>query len=882
MGEVNRLRSLIRNLFRRERVERELDAEVRSYQIMIHDQNAGQGMKSSDANRSARIEMGGPEQLKEEVRSVRAGAWLESVFSDVRFGLRSLRKSPGFTATAVLTLALGIGAVTTIFSAVNATLLRPLPYADDSALIVLNETDSRVGDVSVAYPDFLDWRSMSRTFSQISAANNDGGSLAGLDSPQRVEGYDVSSNFLSSLGVSPLIGRDFQPQEEKPGTAPVMLISYNLWQQRFGGDPAIVGKSVTLDDVSFSIIGVLPSNFRFVDQADYLAPIGLVAKDMMDRGDHGDLVVIGRLAPGTSQAAGFAEIGAMQARIATQFAGQNVKSGVAMTPLREVLFGAIRPEILILFGAVCFVLLIACVNVANLYLVRAASRNREIALRMALGAGRARIARQILTESALISLGGGVAGIVMGLWGMNLLVRVIPMGTFQDMGLAMDRGVLLFTALTICFVAIAFGVAPAWQASRADVQSALKEGSRGSAGSVASSRLRGAFAIAEMAMAMVLLIGAGLMLKSLENLLHVDGGFRVERVLTGEVDLGSARYNGDAPKINFWRQTLYRVRVLPGVVSAGLGSAIPLTDNHDRTDITFDGMAEPANGAYPHPDLHSISAGYLQTLQVPLLRGRDFADSDTETSAPVVIINHSLAQHYFPDRDPVGQRMAFGHFATAGPVSKWRTIVGVVADTKLYGMANPSRYEIYLPFRQYAREVMTILVRSAQEPASLAPEMRQAVAQVDSTQALFGVSTMTELLDADTAGQHSTLVLLGVFSGLALALAAIGIYGVLSYSTARRTNEIGIRMALGAQRSDVLSLVLGECAWLAGIAVAGGAIAALLLTRLMSKLLFGVHSADPLTFVLAAAILAGVAFLACWIPARRAMRVDPMIALRYE
>jgi len=838
-------------------------------------------MNPEEARRTARIELGGIEQVKEQVREVRAGAWLDTVIQDLRYGARMLRKNPGFTAIAVLTLALGIGANTAIFSVVSAVILRPLPYANPQQLIVLRETTQSVGPHSPSYPDFLDWRKQSRSFSQMAAINNREFNLSGVAQPENISGYVVSANCLSMLGVRPFLGRDFLPSEDAPGTAPIVLLSYALWQSHLGADPSAVGKSITLDGRSFTIIGVLPPNIRLLEKTDILAPIGVWAgdTDMTDRGDRGDMDAVGRLVSGASISQAQAEMDTIAANLRKEYPATNSGVGISMASLRDELVGDSRPPILVLFGAVVFVLLIACVNVANLFLVRGAARAREIAVRQACGASRQRLVRQMLTESFLLAFLGGGLGILFGALGIEGLRRLVSMDMLQGAIIGMDRSVLLFSGAMVVFVAIAFGLVPAWQASQPHVQETLKDGGRSSTASAAQHRLRGVLVMAETALALVLLVGAGLMMKSMYRLLQVDPGFRPERVLTMEINLRTAQYSKPEASSNFWRQVLDRVRALPGVDTAALGTVLPLSGNHNRGDITIEGLPTPDPGKFPHPDFHMVSPSYIDALSIPLLRGRNFTDADTDTASQVALINATMARRFWPNEDPTGKRFHFGH---PGSTEPWMEIIGVVGDTKLYGLSNPSRLELYLPLQQSHPNDMFLVLRSAIDPASLTPAVRDAVASIDKDQPVFNVNTMKQLVDASVATRHITLVLLGLFSGLALLLAAIGIYGVISYSVQQRTHEIGIRMALGAQRSDVLRLVVGQGVKLAALGIAIGIAAAFGLTRLMASLLFGVGAYDPVAFVTAAIILLLVAIAACYIPARRAIAVDPMVALRYE
>jgi len=879
MPMLSRMTRLWRNFFAKRRNDRDLDDEVHSYVDLLAEEKMREGMRPDEARRTARIELGGVEQVKEDVREVRAGAWLDIVFQDIRYGARMLRKNPGFTAVAILTLALGIGANTAIFSVVSAVLLRPLPYANPQQLIVLRETTQSVGPHSPSYPDFLDWRKQSRTFSQMAAINNREFNLSGVAQPENISGYAVSANCLSMLGVRPFLGRDFLPSEDAPGSAPVVLLSYALWQSHLGADPSPVGKNITLDGRSFTIIGVLPPNIRLLEKTDILAPIGVWAGDMTDRGDRGDMDAVGRLVSGASISQAQAEMDTIAANLRKEYPATNSGVGISMASLRDELVGDSRPPILVLFGAVVFVLLIACVNVANLFLVRGAARAREIAVRQACGASRQRLVRQMLTESFLLAFLGGGLGILVGALGIEGLRQLISAEMLQGAIIGMDRSVLLFSGAMVVFVAIAFGLVPAWQASQPHVQETLKDGGRSSTASAAQHRLRGLLVMAETALALVLLVGAGLMMKSMYRLLQVDPGFRPERVLTMEINLRTAQYSKPEASRNFWRQVLDKVRDLPGVDAAALGTVLPLSGDHNRADITIEALPTPDPGKFPHPDFHMVSPSYIDALSIPLLRGRNFTDADTDTAPQVALINATMARRFWPNEDATGKRFHWGHPGSKEP---WIEIIGVVGDTKLYGLANPSRLELYMPLQQSRSSDMFLVLRSAIDPASLTPAVRDAVAAIDKDQPVFNVNTMKQLVDDSVATRHITLVLLGLFSGLALLLAAIGIYGVISYSVQQRTHEIGIRMALGAQRRDVLRLVVGQGVRLAALGIAIGIAAAFGLTRLMASLLFGVGAYDPVAFVTAAIILLLVAIAACYIPARRAIAVDPMVALRYE
>jgi putative ABC transport system permease protein len=809
------------------------------------------------------------------------------LMQDLRYALRQLRKSPGFTAITVVTLALGIGANTAIFSVVYGVLLAPLPYHKASRLMVLNETTPRVGNVSVSYPNFLDWRSQSHSFSQMAYIEQGSFNLAGagVSQPENIAGDSVSPNFLSMMGVRPFLGRDFEPEEEKPGTQRVLLLTYQLWQSHFGADRSVLGRLITLDGNDFVIIGVLPPDYRSLDRIDVMLPIGVWETNnpsATDRGDRGDSTVVGRLAEGVPLGQARAEMEGIGARLAKEYPAVNDQFGVRLRPIRDAFVGDLQMEILVLFAAVLFVLLIAGANVANLFLVRGAARTKEIALRIAFGASRPRIIRQLLTESFVLAFLGGTLGLAFALVGIRLIARLIPQG-LSSATIGLNGPVLLFTAAVVVLAAFVFGMAPAAHSAKRGVQAELKEGGRTSSTGGAQNRLRGVLAVTEISLALVLLAGAGLMLKTLYRLINVNPGFQPDRVLTMEMYLSSQRYSHDPAVFNFWRQVLDGVRALPGVQSVAVGTHIPLTDSHGRTDITIEGMALPKPGSFPHPDVHTVSPDYVRTLGMVLERGRTFTDADNETAPLVALVNDKLARQYWPNEDPIGKRFLWGHFDPASKKPpKWVTVVGVVDDTKMYGLANPSRLEVYDPLRQDVNNDMDLVVKSRLDSSALTAEIRSVVAGVDKDEPIFAISTMNKIISDGVSGPRLTLVLLGLFSALAVILAAIGIYGVISYSVAQRTQEIGVRMTLGAQSSDVLRMVLGQGGKIALTGIVIGVVAAFGLTQLMSGLLFSVSASDPATFAAVAGLVVLVAMFACYIPARRAAKVDPMVALRYE
>lgn len=873
----------LRWLLRRKSVEQELDEELRFHRERQVAKYLECGLVEDEARRRVGIEFGAVEKVKEECRDSRGVRIMDTLLKDLRYGARLLRRSPGFAVVSVLTLALGIGANTAIFSVLYSILLRPLPFHDASHLVVINETTPRVGTVSVSWPDFVDWKAQARCFSAITSAVGFGFNLSGVAQPENLGGQAVSPNFLSVLGVRPILGRDFDPSEAKPGTAPVVLLSDAFWQSRFGGDRDAVGRTILLNGRSFTIVGVLPPEFRWMEHVDVLEPIGVWLADHPDssnRGNRDDLAAIGRLAPAVSMLTARTEMEGIAARIAKAYPASNGQFGVLLRPIRDLFVGEIRDAVIVLFAAVVFVLLIACANVGNLFLMRGVSRSREIALRMAIGATRGRIAAQMVAESLILTSLGGAAGLVLAVAAIQGLAHLIPHSMLAGATLDLNKPALLLAGFVVVGCALFFGIAPALHSAKTDVQEELKEGGRLVSSSSGPGRWRGALATAEIALALILLIGAGLMTRSLYRLLSVDAGVRPERVLTMQMSLRTAQYNKEPAVLNFWTRLLDGVRALPGIERAALGTNLPLSDEHDRTDMTLEGMAIPKPGSFPHPDVHIVSPGYVAALGIPVLRGRAFTEMDNENAPHVALINRRIARQYFGARDPIGKRFFFGNPSTDVP--RWITIVGVVGDTKLYGLENPARLEVYVPFRQAVSGSMALVIRSAVDPAALTSEVRRVVASIDKDQPVFAVATMQQMIRASVSTRQITFVVLGCFSALALTLAAIGIYGVISWSVAQRTHEIGIRIALGAQPRSVLSMVLGQGAKIAGTGALIGTLASLVLTRLMKSLLFSVSSADPLTFVTVIVALACVALLACWIPAWRTLRVDPVSVLRCE
>ena len=810
---------------------------------------------------------------------------MTTFIQDLRYGLRMLAKNPGFTAVAVLTLALGIGANTAIFSVVNGVLLRPLPYADPGRLMTVYETSREFGQMSVAYPNFLDWRRENHAFTDIAAYRGDDFNFTGSGQPEHLRGEFVSASLLPVLGVNPLLGRNFMPQEDREGASGVVMLTYGLWKRRFGADPNILGKTMTLNARSYKVIGVLPSDFGFRRRAELYVPIAqYLSIELNDRENHPGLNVVGRLKPDVTMAAAQAEMTSIGRALAQQYPKTNGGHGVAVVEMKDDMVGHIRPTLLLLLGAVGCVLLIACANVANLLLARSTARSREFAIRVALGADRPRVVRQPLTESVLLALGASVFGLMLADWGTRLVLAAVPNSLPRSQEIGLDPHVLLFTLALSVLTGVLFGLAPAFHSSSVNPQESLKEGARGSGGG--RHRAEGVFVALEVGLAVVLLAGAGLMIQSIWRLWRVDPGFNTRHLLTTQVALSPTVMASPAAIRLAYQQLLDRVASIPGIQSASIASLIPLSDSD--SEIAF----WPGSGLQPPQDQMSSAMfyigtpDYLRVMGIPLREGRFFTDQDTLASAPVVVIDDVMAKHLFPGQDAVGKQFSL---IELGPVQ----IVGVVGHVKHWGLDSDDtakiRDEIYFPFMQVPDKFMpeavaglTLALRTAPDPLSVVSAVRAQVAGPTEDQPIFGVQTMEQIISDSLAERRFTLLLLIIFASTALVLAAVGIYGVMSYAVSRRTHELGVRLALGASRREILRLVVGEGMVLAAIGTAVGLTAALGLTRLMGSLLYGVRPADPATLAAVSLLLAGIALLACYIPAWRATKVDPLVALRYE
>jgi predicted permease len=855
------------------------------------------GATEAEAYRRTLAELSESEVMQRELRRVerqiapepiflgakRRSNMLADLWQDLRYGARMLLKQPGFSLIAVVTLALGIGANTAIFSVVNGALLKPLPYPAPQQLVRLFERVERTTMASdrmeVAPANYLDWREQSTSFSGLATYALTGLALAADGKAERIEGALASADFFSVMGVPPLLGRTFTAEDERAGERFMAVISFDLWQRRFGGAREIVGRAIQLDGYSFTIVGVMPPGFGYPHRTELWELYRLGANQRQMR-EARFLKVIARLKSGVTQAQAQAELAGIAQRLAQQYPQTNRNWGVNVVPLLKEEVGKIELALLVLFGAVALVLLIACANVASLMLARATGRQAEIGVRLALGAGAWRIVRQLLTESLLLAGVGGLIGLLIGVWGLHALLQLAPENLPRMGEVRLDARVFGFTLLVALLTGILFGLAPAWQAARQDVQQALKEG----AGRVSNQRRRlfGMLVAAEVALALVVLISAGLLAGSFWRVLHVEPGIDVERLLTVKFEPPSARYNGSdskAQRLNFWQQLSARVAALPGVEAVGAIDSLPFSSGGTRVWRFRHAGDDPNVAAGPAASFQVATRDYFRAVGIQLRRGRFFSIADGDGAPPVVLVNETMARRFWPDMEAVGQRIVIRNETFA------REIIGVTSDVKHFGLERETAPEMYVPFEQFVINVMPLLIRVKTgwgDPAQLSGAVRAQVQAVDPTVAVAAITPMPRLLADSLAPRRFTLLLLGAFAGLALLLAGGGIYGVMAYAVSQRTQEIGIRLALGAQTRDVLRLVLAQGLKLALAGVLLGLGVALALTRLLKTLLFGVSATDPLTFIAIALLLLAVALLACYVPARRATRVDPLIALRYQ
>ena len=807
---------------------------------------------------------------------------MDSLLQDLRYSVRTLVERPGFTVVAVLTIALGVGGTTAMFGVVDAVLLRPLPYAEPDRLVMLWTRTPGGPQAAASWPEFVDWREQSHSFADMAVWRGQSVSLTGGAEPERVVGAFVSDRFFPLLGARPALGRTFTAEETDPATArPVAVLGHGLWQRRFGSDPGILGRSLVLNGQSHTVVGVLGPDFDggnapahgWFMGCDVFLPISYFPnKKGLARGET-EILVLGRLRPGVDASQAGTDMAVVARRLEQAYPDTHAGRGVEIVPLHEQIVGSFKPALLVLLGAVGLVLLIACANVANLLLARASRRRRELAVRAALGAGRTRLLRQLLTESAVLALLGGALGLLVGHWGLALLLSLAPAGVLPG-SLTLDGRVMAFALVLTAATGVCFGLVPAIQASRPDLDGVLKEAGRGGSGS-AGHRFRDVLVVAEVTLSLVLLVGAGLLLRSAVALQRAELGFRPDHVLTAEFRLPPARYPEPRVIAAFFRQTLERLRAVPGIESAALARAVPFSGNGGSTTFQVEGEPEPPKGREPVAQLNIVSPDYFRTMGVRQLEGRDFDEHDTADVPSVAVVNETMARQLWPGMDPIGRRL---RLRDAG----WVTVVGVVGDVRHSGPSEPPQPQIYTTHEQDARIFACVVARTAGEPMAMAAPMRAALWAVDKDQPVWKVRAMEELVTGSRGTARAMSLLVGVFAAVALALAGVGIYGVMAYAVSQRTREIGIRMALGAASGRVLRLVVGRALVLTSVAIVLGAIGATVLARLLGTLLFGVGPADPVTFGVAAAALASVGTLAAYLPARRAARIDPVRALAEE
>ncbi len=814
---------------------------------------------------------------------------MNTLLQDIRFGLRMLLKSPSVSIVATIALALGIGANTAIFSVVNAVLLQPLPFPDPDSLVAVYETHAQRGQQrgSHSYPNFMDLRAQNTVFEHVASYHSADFIMTGRGEPARLQGSVVTADLFPLLGVAPLHGRTFLPDEDKPSeTGRVVVLSHGLFQRRFGSDPSIVNQSITLDGRSFTVVGVMPPSFEFPIQNDPVELWTSIAGDASgkepvtaQRGAH-FLRVIARLKPGVSKQQAQAELTTIAARLEQQYPDTNTNRSLRAESALTALVGDIRPALLILLGAVACVLLIACANVANLLLARATSRHKEMAIRSALGASRVRVIRQLLTESVLLSLVGGAVGLLLAVWWSDLLVALGKEDIPRAVHVGMDWRVLGFTLGVSLLTGLIFGLAPAFHSSKTELVESLKDGGRGTSEGARRNRLRNVLVVTELAIAVILLVGAGLLIQSLWRLQNVNSGLQPENLLTFNVTLPEIKYKSDKQG-QFFIDLKQRLESTPGVASAS--AILPLPLSGDRFSISFEIEGQPmAPKDHPSADFFTTGVGYFKTMGIPLIKGRDFDDRDKHGSTPVIIITEAFARQYFPNEDPIGRRIKPGISTYDNEDSTMREIIGVAGDVRNRDLTTAPLPAYYVPQTQVPFSFMVAVVKTTGEPRSLMSAVTKQVAGMDQDIPLFGVKSMEEYLSASVAAPRFSTTLLTIFAVVALVLTVVGLYGVMSYSVAQRTNEIGIRLALGAQSRDVLLMIVKQGSTLIVLGLVIGLAGAFALTRLIASLLFGVTTKDPFTFGAVAVLLAIVALLACYVPALRATRVDPLKALRYE
>jgi putative ABC transport system permease protein len=886
MDRIRILLSRIAGFYGKQKLDADLDEELRTHIAFAMEENLKQGMTEQQARTAALKEFGGLTQTKETYRAMRGLPVLETLANDLRFGLRQLVKSPSFALTAILTLALGIGATTAIFSVVKAVLLAPLPYKDPGRIVaVWTANPVRGGQpLSSTAGDFAIWKQRNDVFEDLAPSYDDEKTLTGQGAPEFLLGYAVSASYLRILGVAPQLGRLYTDEEDSPNGPKVALLSDRLWRTTFHSDPSIVDKAITLDGVAFTVLGVMPRGFDYPSNVEIWTPSAMAASAYSDF-NNPYVRILGRLRPGITLAQAQKTLNDVEAQVAAAHPQTDSGNRVALVPLREQLDGDVRKPLLILMGAVGLVLLIACANTAGLALARIAERQKEIAVRLALGATRRRLLAQFLTESLLLALIGGTSGVLLALAGNRLLLSLFPnevanLNIPKVTEIPMDRGVLLFALAITLLTAFLFGIVPVLRAMRTEAGAAMKDSARGSTTSRRSNRSRSAVVVSEVALALMLLTGAGLVVASFQKVINADLGFQPNHVLSLQAFLPPDRYpeTNSAKRRQFVEEVEKRLSALPGVRSAGTINFLPLSGFWGTSSFLLRGQALPKNGQAPEADNRIVTPGYLQTMDIPLLRGRAFTNADRSDAVQVAMINRTMARQFFAGKDPIGQELNLG----SADKPDWWQIVGVTGDVKAFGQDQPTHADIYRPFDQLPFPLVAFTLRTNTDPASMVKSAEQAMWSVDPNLPVLKAIPMDLLASQTLAVRRASSALISAFAVLALVLACIGIYGVMAYAVTQRRQEIGVRMALGARRGDVLRLMMGLGLRLTLSGVVIGLAGAFVLTRLMTSLLFEVNAMNPLIFSIAAMVLIAVAMAACYLPSRRAASIEPMRALRTE
>jgi putative ABC transport system permease protein len=875
----------ITSILRRARFDRELSEEIRLHRELREREERGAGAGREEARYSSKRRFGNELQLREESREMWGWQWAEDFFQDIHYGLRVLRKNPGFTAIVVLTLGLGIGATTAVFGVADAVLLKSLPYRQEKQLVMVWESQqSRGENHNVVSPaNFRYWQDHNTVFEQMAAFFDSSASVIGEGDPEQIPIQAVSTNMFSLLGISPVLGRDFSAGEGVAGQNHVAILSFGLWQRKFGGDGQVVGKSIQLSGGKYLVVGVMPASARlFVAKGSLTGappqmwvPIGWSDASRVPRGRY--MQAVARMKNGVTLAEANGELNSLARDFTKQYPDFETGWDVHLVPVHEEMAGSIRKSLMVLLGAVAFVLLIACANVANLVLSQAAARERETAVRVALGAERGRIVRQKLTESLILAVCGGGLGFLAALWGSAALLALAPKNLLPSHEIPVDFRVFLFTAAVSLLTGIVLGVIPAYQAGRVSPTESLREGGR-SQTAMRGKRLRNSFAVAEIALSLILLAGAGLLIRSFSRLMTVEPGFNPANLLMMRISLPSARYPQTSQSIQFFQQLLERVRAIPGVRGATISNSFPLTGSTPGTDFDIIGEPVAPAGNRNITELEMVDPTYFQTMGIPLLRGRTFSDKEEAVMSHVVIISDFIARRYFPNEDPIGKKIVIDMKDTNVPSE----IIGVVGDVRRSGLDTTPQAMSYWPQAELPFSAMMLGIRTEANPMGLAPTVTGIVHGMDPSLPVYDVETLEQWLGDSVARQRFSTLLLGTFAGIAFLLAGVGVYGVVAYSVSQRTREFGVKMALGAETGDVAWIVLGHGLRIAALGIVFGLAGGLAVSQFLRELLFHVSPYDPVTFAIVAAVFAGVTLLACWVPARRATKVDPMIALRYE